>query len=409
MQQAPTTLTVVDGDAFLDAQALTDNLDCPGSEPVISSFSFSPNSLDITQNNCDTDGDMTDDAVCLFVDWNITPALSKTTCTVQQTQPSGKFSMDPIDFDNPSAFVDPANPNEFVSDIQELQWPVDTPPDGAATPGTKEFRMVCQPGPVIESRQVTFTDDTQSAVTIDSFNVVQTMAQQGNTVNFDWNVTLQNSPPAPNCTLSSAGVIDPVNVPVTDSPGSSTAQILADAPLGEATFTFSCFVDSMGSAATDTATDAVQIDSDDTNCGPPLVPSRDLSFTTFEGVYDLPWPGPSADNHNISVDTGSYMALSFTATAGQNGSLSTIEAPVPNTSNFILSIDQCPGVFNTENPRCNSGPALKNTIFWADQPGDFVCDLVPGQQYFVNIYIGDFDGFNNCQFGDCVIRMNNAF
>jgi len=404
-------LSVTDGQAFLDANALQNDLGCPaqpGPTPVINSFSFSPDPLDLTANNCDTDGDGTDDAVCMFVSWDITPAVDPTECTVLQTQPD-KFSMTPFEFDNPGP-NDVVDSSTFVSVADNLQWQVNL---STATVGDKTFRMQCTPPdsngqPIAASRTVTFTDDTQALVTIDSFNILETTAQQGNMINFEWNTTLQNNPSAPTCTLVSDtdGVINDVGpIQVDGSQQSSTATILADAPTGSQSFTFSCRPDSM-TPATDQATDSVTIEAgsgstvDCSNFPPPPGTSRDTSMaTTWNEVFSF-WPGGSGNTETINVRNGQYMALEFTANS-ESVTFGGYTWGKPTSglgpqANAVVSYSQCAGDFNPDiqgdgqqDPECVFA-ALNGSVQWQLPPAELgSCQLEPGTTYFLNIIFGE--------------------
>lgn len=399
------------GDVILLADAAAEDLSCPGEDPVINSLSATPSVLDISTENCDPTGTGTDDTVCLFLNWDITPAITPTTCTVEQIEPVSKFSMVPFEFDNPSSFVDPQNPNTFVSVVNGLQWPVNL---SSATTGLKRFRMQCASGSGVPQTAIiesTFQDGATPAVTIDTFNVVETEADLGSTINFNWNVTLVNSPLSPSCTLSSPSTISSVTVPVTAAAGSSTATILNTSPTGNRNFTFSCRA-SAGGPVTDQQTDSVLItDPGPGDCPAPIVPTRDNTQTTYAAAHgNDTWPGTAGQPFNISVSTGSYKALQFVATSGLTGNYATVEAPVSNSGSVLLSISECPGDFTQTESACVDGPSLKSRVIWADPAlSTNFCDLVPGRTYFLNMYFGDLNGINNCSTGSCVTRGRNQF
>lgn len=403
------------GDIIMLATAAAEDLSCPGEDPVINSFSASPAVLDITTNNCDSNEDGMDDAVCLFLEWDITPAITSTSCSVRQIQPPGKLSMIPDEFRNPNTNpTDPEInlPESFVPDINSLQWRVNTGTAGTATAGQKEFRMRCvsdSGSPQIAIAEATFQDGATPTVTIDSFNIQESQATRGSTINFDWNVTLNNNPPAPQCVLSSPGVINPRTVAVDANPGSSTATILAAAPLGNATFTFSCRA-SAGSEVTDQATDIVEItDSGPSDCPAPIVATRDTSQTTYSSAHgNATWPEPAGNPFNITVATNAYKALQFEATSGVNGNYRTVEAPVVNNGSVLLSISECPGDFSQTPADCVDGPSLKSRVIWADPAvSQSFCQLEPGRTYYLNMYFGDINGVNGCAFTSCVTRGRN--
>ncbi len=404
-----------DTDILIIADAAANDLGCPGADPIINSLSVSPAVLDITTLNCDLDNNAVDDAVCLFVNWNITPAISQTSCDIQQIEPVAKFSMNPFQFSNPSSFVDPGNPTIFTPVINGLEWPVNV---STATAGLKRFRMTCSSlgggTPISAIFESTFVDGADPTVTIDTFNVTETSADQGTTINFNWNVTLNNGPPAPTCTLSSPSTINSVSVPVTAAPGSSTATILNTSPLGSRTFTFSCRPDT-GSPVTDTATDNVTITVPPVSCVgvPTVVPNRDTSRTTFQSALGSIWPGSNADPFNIAVNANQYMALQFTVPAtSESGAISTVAPPVPNTGGLIISIDRCPGVLQTADGACDVNfPAVKANVNWRHSisPSPVGCVLDVGEIYYLNLFFGDRNGVSACTFSECVTRMRNLF
>lgn len=413
IQAATAAVTVEDNDDILIiADAAAGDLGCPGQDPIINSVSATPGVLDITSLNCDLDNNGTDDSTCLFLNWNITPGISDTTCDVVQIQPPSEFSMSPFQFSNPSSFVDPANPTVFAATVNGLEWPVNL---ANATAGSKQFRLTCSSvggtGPVSSVFSSTFMDGADPIVTIDTFNIVETTAERGtDSITFQWNVTLSNGPTAPTCTLSSPGTINNAVVNVTAAPGQGSANILAGSPLGSRNFTFSCRPDA-GSAVTDTATDTVTITEEmATPCPAPVVPNRDSSRTTYQSVFGSIWPGPNGDNRNITVNTNQYLALSFVATASQVGSLSSIAPSVANIGASIIALDRCPGIVDTTVSACSSGAAVKNAITWrsSDVASNTGCELEVGETYFLNIFFGNTNGSNNCGFSNCVTRLNNG-
>lgn len=414
LEQAAATVDVDDSDILITADAAANDLGCPGQDPIINSLSASPSALDLTTLNCDLDGNSVDDAVCLFVSWNITPAISDTTCDIEQVEPVTKFSQTPFEFSNPSSFVNPNNPTLFTSVVNGLQWQVNL---ATATAGFKRFRMTCTAlgggSPVVGFFESTYIDGADPTVTIDTFNITQTTAEQGETINFSWNVTLSNGPTAPSCTLSSPGTINAVTVPVTASPGSSTATILNGSPLGTRNFTFSCRPDAV-SPVTDTDSDTVAVTSNSTPCAAPIVATRDTTFTTFQAAFNgTAWPGPNGDSVNISVDNNEYMALQFTVPfTSINGNIGSVQAPFPNSAAHITSIDPCPGVLQTEDGQCDVNfPTIKSSVFWrhSTAPGGSACELIEGETYFFNIFYGDRNGTSNCSFAECVASFDNSF
>jgi len=413
LESGSAILSVTDGQAFLDANALQNDLGCPaqpGSTPVINSFSFSPDPLDLTANNCDTDGDGTDDAVCVFVSWDITPAIDPTSCNLSQTQPA-KDSMTPFEIDNPGDNGgDCCDFAEFDGTVENLAWPVN---QQTATVGDKTFLMECRPtdsagNPITASRTVNFTDGSSPTVVIDSFDIQQSVAQQGDTIDFSFNTTLQNNPSAPTCTLVSDtdGVINDVGpIQVDGSQQSSTATILADAPTGSQSFTFSCRPDSM-TPATDQATDSVTIEAgsgstvDCSNFPPPPGTSRDTSMaTTWNEVFSF-WPGGSGNTETINVRNGQYMALEFTANS-ESVTFGGYTWGKPTSglgpqANAVVSYSQCAGDFNPDiqgdgqqDPECVFA-ALNGSVQWQLPPAEVgSCQLEPGTTYFLNIIFGE--------------------
>ena len=118
----------------------------------------------------------------------------------------------------PASFVNPGSPGQFVSIENELLWPVNAL---SATTGSKSFRMQCEPGGQSITRTVTFNE---SFVEINDFNITQTSAEQGGTINFNWNVSLINNPPDASCELRSltSGVINPVTINAQTTPVGSS-------------------------------------------------------------------------------------------------------------------------------------------------------------------------------------------
>jgi len=167
-----------------------------------------------------------------------------------------------------------------------------------------------------------------------------------------------------------------------------------------------------GGPVTDQATDSVQItDPGPGDCPAPIVPLRDTSQQTYASAHgNQTWPNPGGQAFNIEVDTGRYKALQFVATSGSTGNYATVEAPLTNSGSVLLSISECPGDFSQIEPACVDGPGLKPIVNWGDPAvSTNFCDLVPGRTYFLNLYFGDRDGNNFCDFASCVTRGRNQF
>ncbi len=239
LAEIPAVLSAADQPTFVVLQALQADGGCPvaGGTVTINSFTLAPDPLDIAANNCTVGGLP---RTCLTAAWNVTVPAGVTSpgCTV--TQIGGGLSMQPAGFTNPSAFTNPGNPGQFIAAMPALQWPLNTT---GVTTGLKTFRMTCDPGGQSVQRTVQFN---QSDVAITAFNIVQSVAPQGGTIDFNWQVTVSGAPAAPSCALRSltAGVIDPVPVNLSPAPGnqsgSGSAAILPGAPTGDRVFRFEC-------------------------------------------------------------------------------------------------------------------------------------------------------------------------
>ena len=388
------------GDIILLADALAEDLSCPGVDPVINGFTVTPNPLDISSLNCDTDDDGTNDTTCLNVSWDVVPGLNATTCIIDQVIPTSKSSMLPSFFINPSAFVEPLNPTVFQPAVNDLIWPVNTGTNGA-TAGQKQFRMRCNSvggtGDVIQTVNATFQDGSSPVVTINSFNIAQTSAAQGSTINFDWNVSFANNPSNPTCSLTATGVINTVTQSVSSGAGSNTATILASAPVGNRTFTFSCQPD-VTTGTTDFSTDLVQItQSGGASCPPPPA-GRDTRETTFVGQFDPPsgtWPGNNGMSRTVGVLRNQYKALEFNTSPGGNNFLAGEYGFGKSTSGLDpseVTISECAGDFGDGGAFPPLGQFCKfdgtsGTLRWAFSESGVTdrCLLERNRTYFMNV------------------------
>lgn len=409
LESGQTAVRVVNGETFLEVDALEQDLGCPPADTInINSLSLTPASLDFTGTNC-TIG--TTDGACLFVTWDISVGfnLSDPNCTLEQTVPSGKFSMLPFEIENPSNFVDPGQEDTFVPVITSpgLAWSVN---QGAVTPGTKTFRMVCTavglPSPAISNTvSVTMTDGTTNPnVAINSFGINQASAVQGTSVTMAWNVSLQDSPTNATCTLASTGVINPVTLnfpPGGSDPvsGQQTVPLLATAPLGSQTFTFTC---SPGAAV---ANDTVNI-TEPSTCPATVVPDRDSSKTQFWQIYSttptIEWPGQIGTTRTLLVQRNRYMALAFNTGTVPSNVLNGEHnwgkpSALPPGSGFapsIVGISRCEGEVKPVDPNC-WGDALgfpQGKIRWHlsthPNPPSGSCELQPDTDYYLNLIFG---------------------
>lgn len=116
---------------------------------------------------------------------------------------------------------------------------------GAAT-GAQGFRFTCLPGGDQLVDSVLITAVPTARIDINSFNIIETGAAQGGTINFVWDVTLLNNPASPQCVLSSNsnGVISDQVINLAASPanqnGGGSVSISTTAATGNQTFTFVC-------------------------------------------------------------------------------------------------------------------------------------------------------------------------
>jgi len=388
------------GDIIVLADALAEDLSCPGVDPVINSFSVSPNPLDISDVNCDSDDDMINDITCLNVSWDIVPGLNDTTCIVDQVIPASKSSMSPSFFINPSAFVEPVTPTVFQPAVNDLIWPVNTGSNGA-TAGQKQFRLRCSSigggGEVIQTANATFQDGSSPVVSINSFNITQTSAAQGSTINFSWNVSFANNPTNPSCSLTSTGTINTVSQSVSAGAGNNTATILASSPIGNRTFTFSCQPDAV-TGVTDFDSDVVQVTQSGGASCPPVPSGRDTRETTFVGQFDPPsgqWPGNNGASRTIGVLRNQYKALQFNTSPGGDNFIAGEYGFGKSTSGLDpteVTISECAGDFGDNAAFPPLGQFCKfdgtsGTFRWAFSESGATnrCLLERDRTYFLNV------------------------
>jgi len=320
--------SAVDQASFMNLQALQADGGCPPPAVVtLNDFQISPSTLNIADgvSNCVLGGQPRQ---CLSLSWNtsVAPGVLTPVCTVSQTAPGGEFSMQPAGFDNPGTFVNPGNPGQFVSIENELLWPVNAL---SASTGSKSFRMQCEPGGQSITRTVTFNE---SFVDINSFNITQTSAEQGGTINFSWNVSLINNPPGASCELRSltSGIINPVTINVQTTPvGSSQASILPGASLGNRVFRFSC------SPGNDSLDDNVEI----------IEPGL-LELQTFDIIQTSAAPGSTINFNWTLTRSGTPQNPSCTLSANNSGVLAqavTINNPGDTGSGSASILSGSPG------------------------------------------------------------------
>lgn len=357
--------SAVDQASFMNLQALQADGGCPPPAVVtLNDFQITPSTLNIADgvSNCMLGGQPRQ---CLSLSWNtaVAPGVLTPVCTVSQTAPGGEFSMQPAGFDNPGTFVNPGNPGQFVSIENELLWPVNAL---SASTGSKSFRMQCEPGGQSITRTVIFNE---SFVDINSFNISQTSAEQGGTINFSWNVSLINNPPGASCELRSLsnGIINPVTINAQTTPvGSSQTTILPGASLGNRVFRFSC------SPGNDSVDDTVNI----------TVPGV-LTLQTFNISQSSAAPGSTINFNWTLTSSGTPQNPSCTLSANNSGVLAqpvTINNPGDSGSGSATILSGSPGGAQGFTFSCSPGGTsagdVVNVITPEVIPVSFVPDAV---------------------------------
>lgn len=423
LEAAPATIDVLNDETFIEVTAFPQ---CPPSDNIqIDSFlvDVDPNAapaagtnvnFDINNdvNNCSVGGQTT---TCLFFTWDTLVGFNVDvpSCTIQQ---DGSPVMTPTIIINPSnnAPAEPPLTPSYVEDLTApgLAWPINI---ASVTAGTSlTYRLNCTGVPsTSEAVTVNFVDNsTPPSVQINNFNVTQTNAAQGSTVNFSYNVSLLNGPTSPSCTLTSPSTISSQTFAVSGGTGSGTASILASSPTGNRTFTLSCRPDAT-TAPTDTDTDIVNVTTGGgTGAGcPATIPgttiSRDTSKTEFRQLYSPPieWPGQwgvSGADQRLNVQRNRYMALRFnTSTADPDELRGRFEwgksgvGGIPAAATYTITSD-CAD-FSPTNIVCrrfSSGNRLPWHLPGSSNPENGSCPLQPNTQYYLNIIYDDTsDGF----------------
>jgi len=360
--QLDSNANILDQSAFIHAQALQDDGGCPPPAVVtLNDFQISPATLNIADgaSNCMIGGLPRQ---CLTLSWNTTvaPGVLMPLCQVIQTAPSGEFSMQPAGFDNPSSFVNPGSPGQFVSIDNELLWPVNAL---SANTGSKSFRMLCEPGGQSITRTVTFNE---SFVEIIDFNITQSSAGQGSTIDFNWSLSLNNNPPAASCELRSltSGVIDPVPINAQTTPvGSSQATILPGASLGNRVFRFSC------SPGNDNADDAVNI------TAPGVVELQSFAISQSSAA-----PGDTIDFNWTLEAIGNPQNPSCTLSADNSGVLAqpvTINNPNDSDSGSATILSDSPGGAQGFTFSCSPGGTSEGDVVNVITPEVIPVSFVP--------------------------------
>lgn len=426
LESMPATIQVLNDDTFLDVTAFPV---CPPADIVqINSFTVDndPNgganagtniTFDIVndQDNCTVGGNP---QTCLFFTWDtiIGFNVANPVCSIFQ---EGTPIMNPNFVTNPgnNAPAEPALTPNYVEDLVApgLAWPILNP--GSVSPGTSiVYRLNCT-GNQTSAVTVNFIDGSTPSVTLNNFNITQTSAVQGSTINYSFNVSLINNPTAPSCTLTSPGVIaNTTSNGITNGTNSGSAFILSNATVGTATFSLVCRPDGVNPPS-GTLNDTVNITMANNGGGtcPTTIPgttiTRDASQTEFAQLYGttstVTWPGQwgvSSADQRLFVNTGQYKALRFnTSTAlpeerhgrfewGKSG-----VGGVPRQATYTIST-MCAD-FTPVNPNCRRfSPA--NRIPWHFPGATNVeagsCELQPNTQYYVNIIYDDTaDGLGN--------------
>lgn len=441
LEAAPATIDVLNDETFIEVTAFpqcppADNIQIdsflaevdPGAAPAPSTIVNFDINNDV--NNC-TIGGQTD--TCLFFTWDTLVGFNVDvpSCIITQSGSTAP-AMNPTFIQNPAqnAPAEPALQPNYVEDLVApgLAWPIANIA-GITAGTTYTYTLNCQGSPGTSSSvTVNFVDtSTPPSVQINTFNVSQTNAAQGSTVNFNYNVSLLNSPTAASCTLTSAGTISTQTFAVSGGSGSGTAAILAASPTGNRTFTLSCRPDA-GTAPTDTATDIVNVTTGGgTGAGcPATIPgtsiSRDTSMTEFRQLYSPPieWPGQwgvSGADQRLNVQRNRYMALRFnTSTADPDELRGRFEwgksgvGGIPAAAAYTITSD-CAD-FTPTNVFCrriSSGNRLPWHLPNSNNPETGSCLLQPNTQYYLNIIYDDpTNGFGDstCQTSICNHLIN---
>ena len=129
--------------------------------------------------------------------------------------------------------------------------------------GPANFTLTCTPGGESAVEQVGITDIPPPGISINSFNIIEQVADPGDTINFDYSVERIGLPPDPQCVLLATNTINQVVIDIdtggsANVTGSGSAQILGSAPSGSINFTFACRI-SPSDPFVDSFTDIVSI------------------------------------------------------------------------------------------------------------------------------------------------------
>lgn len=129
--------------------------------------------------------------------------------------------------------------------------------------------------------------------------------------------------------------------------------------------------------------------------------SRETDLTKYENVFGYNivnnelklFPGTANLNQRLYIPSGYYVALQFTvpatmplATYGQYRFEETQPQTSPARMSYTIS-RQCGDFSTTNNPTCvmNNGPP-NSSLFWGYDPSNTrLCQLTPGQTYYLNI------------------------
>lgn len=126
--------------------------------------------------------------------------------------------------------------------------------------------------------------------------------------------------------------------------------------------------------------------------------------TAWTGVFPTPWPSYNAVNRQC-ISNGQIVSLEFNASSSptQFGTISTSGFPGDGGGMGRFSISTEPGCFDGNHvpATCIGAIADLPGVSWTNGSSTFVCDLTPGQRYYLNFY------FPTCSSGTCCRDMGN--
>ncbi len=222
--------------------------------------------------------------------------------------------------------------------------------------------------------------------TITSFNSVPTSVNTGATFSLTW--TSQNTT---GCAPTPDTGVGTIWASLGSLPSNGQRQLTA--PGSPTTLSFGLTCTGPGGSVSQTV--QVVVGGSTGQCNPPAGLSVDPP-TPWTAIYPNAFPSIPGGRFEWNSVLGRIYTISFVAApasdGGMFGSIASFNQPLDGDGEFLMSISQQPGCFDTTvlGANCRSPLARYTSIGWTlVEPANFSCKLVMGQQYFLNLTFGN--------------------